>query len=48
MHAKPDGGQPIILFDGVCNWIARDRYRWFGRSDNCPLAQRDLDGRFLA
>ena len=39
---------PRVLRDGGYNWSARHRYRWFGRSDSCPLSQGDLDGRFLA
>lgn len=29
-------------------WIARKRYRWFGRTESCPLPEPDQAERFLA
>lgn len=39
---------PRFLRDIFYNWIAAHRYRWFGKSDTCPVSQGDLDGRFLS
>ena len=33
--------------DWVYDFVARNRYRWFGRRDSCMIPQGDLRGRFL-
>jgi predicted DCC family thiol-disulfide oxidoreductase YuxK len=33
--------------DAVYRWIARNRYRWFGRTDTCALPPPGLRERFL-
>lgn len=38
---------PRFLRDPVYNWIARNRYRWFGRDDVCMLPDPALRKRFL-
>ena len=38
---------PRFLRDGVYNWIARNRYRWFGRREACMLPRAEWKGRFL-
>jgi predicted DCC family thiol-disulfide oxidoreductase YuxK len=38
---------PRFLRDGVYRFVARRRYRWFGRFDSCPAPPRELRGRFL-
>jgi predicted DCC family thiol-disulfide oxidoreductase YuxK len=38
---------PRFLRDGVYNWIARNRYRWFGRQDQCMIPTPELRERFL-
>ena len=38
---------PRPLRDGIYDWIARNRYRWFGRTDTCPAPDRDFRDRFL-
>ncbi|MBL7845282.1 MAG: thiol-disulfide oxidoreductase DCC family protein [Cyclobacteriaceae bacterium] len=38
---------PRFLRDPVYNWIARNRYRWFGRKNECWLPTHDLRDRFL-
>lgn len=38
---------PRPLRDAVYGWIARNRYRWFGRSDQCMVPTPELRARFL-
>lgn len=38
---------PRFLRDAVYRWIARNRYRWFGKSETCWLPTPELRGRFL-
>jgi predicted DCC family thiol-disulfide oxidoreductase YuxK len=38
---------PTPLADAVYAWIARNRYRWFGRSEECRVPTPELRGRFL-
>jgi predicted DCC family thiol-disulfide oxidoreductase YuxK len=38
---------PRFLRDGVYSWIARNRYRWFGKRDVCSLPAPELMERFL-
>lgn len=34
--------------DRIYNWIARNRYRWFGKKDQCMVPTPDLAARFLS
>jgi predicted DCC family thiol-disulfide oxidoreductase YuxK len=38
---------PAALRDPLYRWVARNRYRLFGRSDTCWLPDPDLADRFL-
>jgi predicted DCC family thiol-disulfide oxidoreductase YuxK len=38
---------PRAVRDAVYTWIARNRYRWFGRTDACALPPPGLRERFL-
>ncbi len=38
---------PRVLRDRVYAWIARHRYRWFGRTDVCRVPTPALRARFL-
>ncbi len=38
---------PRPLRDAVYHWIARHRYRWFGRREQCRVPTPDLLARFL-
>ena len=38
---------PRVLRDAVYDWVARNRYRWFGRSDTCRVPTPELKARFL-
>ena len=39
---------PRPLRDAGYRWIARNRYRWFGRTEQCRLPTPELRARFLA
>lgn len=38
---------PRPLRDAIYNWIARNRYRWFGRREHCMLPVPAWKDRFL-
>jgi predicted DCC family thiol-disulfide oxidoreductase YuxK len=38
---------PRPLRDAVYRWIARNRYRWFGRQEQCLLPRPEWKERFL-
>ena len=38
---------PKPLRDAVYNWVGRNRYRWFGRTDTCQIPDVDARNRFL-
>lgn len=38
---------PKFIRDGVYNWIAQNRYKWFGKKDACMLPTPELKARFL-
>ncbi len=38
---------PKPVRDAVYNWIAGNRYRWFGTQESCRLPTPDLAGRFI-
>lgn len=38
---------PCRTRDALYRWIARNRYRWFGRTDTCALPPPGLRERFL-
>lgn len=38
---------PRFIRDGVYNWIARNRYKWFGKKDQCMIPTPELKSRFL-
>jgi predicted DCC family thiol-disulfide oxidoreductase YuxK len=39
---------PRFVSDVVYRWIARNRYRWFGKSETCRVPTPELRARFLA
>ncbi|MEM9324813.1 MAG: DCC1-like thiol-disulfide oxidoreductase family protein [Bacteroidota bacterium] len=39
---------PSFIRDGIYEWIARNRYRWFGQQETCRLPEPHLKDRFLA
>jgi len=38
---------PRLLRDRLYRWIARNRYRWFGRREACMVPSPEMQGRFL-
>lgn len=38
---------PQFIRDPVYNWVARNRYKWFGKRDQCRVATPELKSRFL-
>jgi predicted DCC family thiol-disulfide oxidoreductase YuxK len=38
---------PRAARDAVYRWIARNRYRWFGRTETCQIPSPELRERFL-
>ncbi|MBK5098602.1 MAG: DUF393 domain-containing protein [Gemmatimonadetes bacterium] len=38
---------PRPMRDGAYDLVARNRYRWFGRKDFCPMPGEDVRDRFL-
>ena len=38
---------PRFVRDAVYRWVARNRYRWFGKSDACRVPTPELRARFL-
>ena len=38
---------PAFIRDAVYRWIARNRYRWFGKRDTCRVPSPDEQSRFI-
>ena len=38
---------PVIIRDFIYDWIARNRYRWFGKKDECMIPTPDVRARFI-
>lgn len=38
---------PSALRDPIYDWIARNRYRWYGKKDTCRLPTPEEKARFL-
>lgn len=38
---------PKFIRDGIYKWIAKNRYRWFGKQDSCMVPTHELRARFL-
>jgi len=38
---------PKFIRDPVYNWIANNRYKWFGKKDECMIPATELKARFL-
>ena len=38
---------PKFIRNAVYDWIARNRYKWFGKKDECMIPTPELKARFL-
>ena len=38
---------PKFIRDGIYNWIARNRYKWFGKKESCMIPTPEIRARFL-
>lgn len=38
---------PVKMRDGMYNWIARNRYKWFGKRQGCMVPEPEIMHRFL-
>ena len=38
---------PKFIRDGIYNWIAKNRYRWFGKKEVCMIPTPEIRSRFL-
>ena len=38
---------PSFIRNGVYDWIARNRYKWFGKKDQCMVPTKEIRERFL-
>ena len=38
---------PKFIRDGIYNWIAKNRYKWFGVRQECMIPTPDVQDRFL-
>ncbi|AZQ44402.1 thiol-disulfide oxidoreductase DCC family protein [Nonlabens ponticola] len=38
---------PKFIRDSIYDWVARNRYGWFGKKDNCMIPNADLRSKFI-
>jgi predicted DCC family thiol-disulfide oxidoreductase YuxK len=38
---------PAFMRNAIYNWVARNRYRWFGKKDACMMPKPEWRERFL-
>jgi len=38
---------PTFIRDIVYNWVSKNRYKWFGKKDECMIPSPELKERFL-
>jgi predicted DCC family thiol-disulfide oxidoreductase YuxK len=38
---------PLFIRNGIYNWIARNRYKWFGVREQCMIPTPEVKARFL-
>ena len=38
---------PRFIRDGIYNWVAGNRYKWFGKKEICMVPTQDVQSRFL-
>ena len=38
---------PLFIRDGLYNWVAANRYKWFGKKETCMIPTPEIKARFL-
>lgn len=38
---------PKFIRDGIYNWIAKNRYKWFGKKETCMMPTPEVRTRFI-
>jgi len=38
---------PGFIRNGIYDWVARNRYKWYGKKDTCMIPTPELSARFL-
>lgn len=38
---------PVFLRDPIYDWVARNRYKWYGKRDQCMIPTPELKSKFL-
>lgn len=38
---------PKFIRDGIYNWISKNRYKWFGKKEECMIPTANVKSRFL-
>lgn len=38
---------PRFIRDSIYNWIARNRYKWFGKKETCMIPSEAIKSRFI-
>ncbi len=38
---------PTFIRNGIYRWIAKNRYKWFGKKDACMIPTAELKSRFI-
>jgi predicted DCC family thiol-disulfide oxidoreductase YuxK len=38
---------PKFIRDGLYNWVAKNRYKWFGQKETCMIPTPEVRARFL-
>ncbi len=38
---------PPFIRDALYRWIAKNRYRWFGKKDQCMIPEEGIQNRFI-
>ncbi|MDQ6757690.1 MAG: thiol-disulfide oxidoreductase DCC family protein [Bacteroidota bacterium] len=38
---------PPFIRNAVYNWVAKNRYKWFGKKDKCMIPTPEIKARFL-
>jgi len=38
---------PKFIRNGIYNWVGKNRYKWFGKKEECMVPTPELKARFL-